>query len=137
MRKQTILYWIFTSIVILLMGVGSIPNIISSPQSVELMEHLGYQPYLLPFLGVAKLLGVLAILIPGYPRIKEWAYAGFVFDLTGAMYSTIAVGDINGGLIVFIVGYIAVAGSYIYYHKRLKASSTQFEANVGLNLAAK
>lgn len=75
------------------MVLGSIPDIMSVPNAVALFNHLGYPTYLLPFLGIAKLLGVVAIIIPGFPRIKEWAYAGFVFDLTGAMYSSISVGD--------------------------------------------
>ncbi|WJH36549.1 hypothetical protein N6H14_12800 [Paenibacillus sp. CC-CFT747] len=52
--------------------------------------------------------------------MKEWAYAGFVFDLTGAMYSTISVGDPVGGWITFLVGYLIIAGSYVFYHKRKK-----------------
>jgi uncharacterized membrane protein YphA (DoxX/SURF4 family) len=123
MRKQVIIYWCFTGLLILLMGVGSIPNIMSSPGSVAVFEHLGYPAYLLPFLGVAKLLGVVAIVVPGYPRLKEWAYAGFMFDLSGAMYSTIAVGDASAELIVFVIGYVLIAGSYVYYHKLLKAKA--------------
>ena len=70
-------------------GFGFYSDIMSVPDAVALFNHLGYPTYLLPFIGIAKLLGVVAILIPGFPRIKEWAYAGFVFDLTGAMYSSI------------------------------------------------
>ncbi|MGM0881274.1 MAG: DoxX family protein [Bacillota bacterium] len=121
MKKQVIIYWIFTGLLILLMGVGSIPNILSSPGSMAVFEHLGYPAYLLPFLGVAKLLGVVAILVPGYPRIKEWAYAGFTFDLSGALYSTLAVDDASAELIVFVIGYVLIAGSYVYYHKLSKA----------------
>jgi DoxX-like family len=66
------------------------------------------------------LLGVIAILTPGFPRIKEWAYAGFVIDLTGAMYSTITVGD---PWMFFIIGYILIIGSYVLYHKKLASRS--------------
>jgi hypothetical protein len=122
MKKLVIIYWIFTGVLIMLMGFGSIPNIMSSPESVALFQQLGYPSYLLPFLGVAKLLGVVAIIVPGYARIKEWAYAGLVFDLLGASYSIIAVG---GGtvveLLVFVIGFAAIAGSYVYRNKLLKA----------------
>jgi hypothetical protein len=123
MKKVNIIYWIFTVLTIALMGVGAIPDIMSVPSAVELFVHLGYPTYLLPFIGIAKVLGVVAILIPGFPRIKEWAYAGFVIDLTGALYSTIAVGDVNAGLAFFLLGYIVIFGSYFYYHKRLKLAS--------------
>jgi uncharacterized membrane protein YphA (DoxX/SURF4 family) len=123
MKKTRIFYWIFTVLTVALMGVGAIPDVISNPDAVALFAHLGYPAYLLPFLGVAKLLGVVAILIPGFPRIKEWAYAGFVFDLTGAMYSSISVGDPASGLVFFFIGYIVIAGSYVLYHKKRRTTS--------------
>jgi uncharacterized membrane protein YphA (DoxX/SURF4 family) len=115
LKKITIGYWIFTGLMIALMLLGSIGDIMYAPEAVALFKHLGYPTYLLPFIGVAKLLGVIAILVPGFPRIKEWAYAGFVIDLTGAMYSTIAVGD---PWEFFIIGYILIIGSYVLYHKK-------------------
>jgi uncharacterized membrane protein YphA (DoxX/SURF4 family) len=123
MKKIKIRYWIFTGPLVALMIFGSIPDIMSVPDAVALFNHLGYPTYLLPFLGIAKLLGVVAILIPGFPRIKEWAYAGFVFDLTGAMYSSISVGDPASGWLLFIIGYILIAGSYIFNHKKIKSAS--------------
>lgn len=93
MKKTNVGYWIFTGLLSALMLVGSIPDILSVSSAVELFNHLGYPDYLLPFLGIAKLLGVLALLTPGFPRLKEWAYAGFAFDLGGALYSSISVGD--------------------------------------------
>ncbi|TDG00521.1 DoxX family protein [Paenibacillus piri] len=122
MKKVNVLYWIFTGLVAVMMGVGTIPNILSVPDAVALFDHLGYPAYLLPFLGVAKLLGVIAILVPGFPRIKEWAYAGLAYDLAGAMYSSIAVGDPVIGWIFLLIGFGLIAGSYIYHHKRQKAA---------------
>ncbi|MCZ8513225.1 DoxX family protein [Paenibacillus filicis] len=127
MRKMNVIYWLFTGIFAALMIFGSIPDIMSVPDAVALFQHLGYPAYLLPFLGTAKLLGVAAILIPGFPRIKEWAYAGFVFDLTGAMYSSIAVGDPASGWMLFFIGYILIAGSYISYHRKRKAALSGIE----------
>ncbi|MBT2724311.1 DoxX family protein [Bacillus sp. ISL-46] len=120
LKNITIGYCFFTGLLIVLMLLGSIPDIMSAPEAVALFKHLGYPAYLLPFIGVAKSLGVIAILMPGFPRIKEWAYAGFVIDLTGAMYSTIAVGD---PWVFFIIGYILIAGSYVFYHRKRKAVS--------------
>ncbi|MFJ7932146.1 DoxX family protein [Peribacillus sp. NPDC096448] len=129
MKKIKIIYWIFTGLLVALMVLGSIPDIMSVPDAVALFNHLGYPTYLLPFIGIAKLLGVVAILIPGFPRIKEWAYAGFVFDLTGAMYSSISVGDPVSGWLIFIIGYILIAGSYIYHHKILKSAASGTSSN--------
>lgn len=120
-RRIKIFYWIFTGLLLALMFVGSIPNILCSPESVALFNHLGYPVFLLPFLGIAKILGVIAILTPGYPRLKEWAYAGFTFDLGGAFYSSIAVGDSASFWAPLIIGFIFIAGSYMLYHK-LKAT---------------
>jgi len=120
MKKNTIPYWIFTVLVVVFMGVGAITDTLKVHDAVELFKHLGYPEYLLPFLGIAKILGIIAILFPGFPRIKEWAYAGLVFDLTGAMYSTIAVDGISAGL-SFLIGYIIIVGSYVFYHKRQKS----------------
>ncbi|MED4584964.1 DoxX family protein [Brevibacillus choshinensis] len=123
MKKIAIIYWIFTTLMVALMGLGSIPDIMSSTEAVALFNHLGYPDYLLPFIGIAKLLGVVAILTPGFLRLKEWAYAGFVIDLTGAMYSSLAVGDPPSGLVFFLIGYLVIGGSYVYHHKRLKAAA--------------
>lgn len=64
-----------------------------APPGVEGITHLGYPVYLLTILGVWKILGVVALLIPRFPLLKEWAYAGFFFAMSGALYSHIAVGD--------------------------------------------
>ncbi|SEC03958.1 DoxX family protein [Paenibacillus sp. GP183] len=122
MKKILTIYWIFTGLLMALTILGSIPDVMSVPDAIALFTHLGYPAYLLPFIGIAKLLGVLALLIPGFPRIKEWVYAGFVYDFTGAMYSSISVGDPASSWLLFLVGYILIAGSYIYHHKKLKSN---------------
>ena len=74
---------------------SSIPDVMATPEATKFMSGmLGYPAYFTPFIGVAKILGVIAILIPGFPRIKEWAYAGLAYDLIGAVYSGIAVGPV-------------------------------------------
>ena len=74
---------------------------------------------MLPFIGVAKLLGSVGLLIPGFPRLKEWAYAGLFFDLTGAVYAALSVGGWNPQMLVMLVPYGLGAVSYIFHHRRL------------------
>jgi hypothetical protein len=121
MKKITILYWVFTIIFAAGMLVSTIPNIIVSEDSIKFVSGiLHYPEYIIFFLGIAKLLGIIGILIPGFPRLKEWSYAGLIFDLTGAVYSLIAIGSPVLSLWPMGLYYVAFAGSYIYYHKRQK-----------------
>ena len=114
-------YWISTVLIALLMGLSGIPDILKIPEAVTIFRHLGYPEYLLPFIGVAKILGAIAILYPGFPRLKEWAYAGIVFDLIGAFYSHLSVGDTIGSLAPPLVGLILAFASYILFRKRSDA----------------
>lgn len=118
-RRDTILYWIFTGLFCAFMLTSTIPNILSAPEWVEIFKQLGYPPYMLPFLGVAKLLGVIALLVPGFARIKEWAYAGMFFDLTGAVYSGLSVGGFDPKMLIMLIPFGLGALSYLYHHKRL------------------
>ncbi len=121
MKKINIFYWILTVLFAVFMAFTAIPDIMNAKDAVEFMTKLGYPPYFTPFIGVAKLLGSIAILIPGFPRIKEWAYAGLIFDLVGATYSTVAAGDPGGA---FILVFIALGfASYFVYHKKRKLES--------------
>src|ERR1044072_4868829 len=113
MKKINIIFWISTGLLALLMGVGSISNVLKQPEAVAMFQHLGYPVYLLPFLGVAKILGVIAIVIPGFPRLKEWAYAGLTYDLAGATYSSISIGEPISNWFFFFIGFAMIAASYI------------------------
>jgi hypothetical protein len=62
-------------------------------EEVTMMQHLGYPGYFLTILGVWKILGVIAVLVPKFPLVKEWTYAGFFFAMSGAVFSHIAIGD--------------------------------------------
>ncbi|QEH41627.1 DoxX family protein [Chitinophaga sp. XS-30] len=122
MKKTNIIFWILTALFALYMGGGAIPGLMGDAQSAAVMEQLGYPPYLMVFLSLAKLLGSIAILVPGFQRIKEWAYAGLFFDLTGATYSLLMSGEGAGAMAFMLVGFLLFAGSYIFYHKRRKAA---------------
>lgn len=129
MKKTNILYWTFTGLFAFMMLGSAIPDMISAPIAVQGFKEMGYPIYLLPFLGYAKLLGVIAILIPGFPRIKEWAYAGLIFDLCGAIYSIMALGasPAQWGP-VFIPVALGVI-SYVYYRKRQQARQYSLQFN--------
>lgn len=124
MKKINIAYWIITGIFAAFMMSTAIPDILSSPDAVDFIsKKLGYPGYFLPFIGYAKALGAIALVIPGYPRIKEWAYAGLFFDLFGAAYSNIAIGGFEAGTLFMLVFFAFLFASYFLYHKRLAAGS--------------
>lgn len=102
---------------------SAIPNILQAQEWVAIFSQLGFPQYMLPFLGIAKLLGVIAILIPGFNRIKEWAYAGLFFDLVGATYSGIAAFGFDPQMLGMLMFFGLGALSYVYHHKRLSYST--------------
>jgi hypothetical protein len=119
MKKTKIFYWVFTVLFSAMMLGSAIPDVISSPIAVQGMhQELGYPVYFIPFIGIAKVLGVLAILLPISARIKEWAYAGLIFDLIGATFSIIAIGKPDWMFMVLPL-FLAL-GSYVFYHKKRK-----------------
>ena len=123
MKRTNILYWVFTGLFALIMLSTAVPNVMMSPDSVDLIHtKLGYPQYVIMFVGIAKILGVIGILIPGYPRLKEWAYAGLFFDLTAATVSGIAVEGFHPMQLFMSVFFAPGILSYIYYHKRMKGS---------------
>ncbi len=94
MTKRTkIIYWIATLWLSLGMVSTGIVQLIKMKEEVAMFSKLGYPVYLLTLLGVWKMLGVIAVLIPKFPLLKEWAYAGFFFVMSGAVFSHFASGD--------------------------------------------
>jgi hypothetical protein len=92
-KRNKIIYWGSTLWLALGMFSTGIVQILRQPADADLMMRLGYPAYLLTMLGTWKLLGVVAVLLPRSPLLKEWAYAGFFFAMSGAIFSHIAVGD--------------------------------------------
>lgn len=111
---RTIGFWAATALFCLAMVAGGVANLVSAQPQAEAMASLGYPLYLMPFLGVAKLLGVVALLIPGQKLLKEWAYAGFTFDLLGAAYSHAQSGDGLPGMAPALAVLLLGAASYIW-----------------------
>ncbi len=125
MKKINILYWVFTGLYAAIIIATSIQALMSPVESKKfIVDLLGYPTYFPNFISVAKILGCIAILIPGFPRIKEWAYAGLAFDVLAAMYSFIAVGSAVSGWAPLFVFVAVLAASYIFYHKRLAATAS-------------
>ncbi len=92
-KRNKIIYWISTVWLALGMLSSGIVQLIQMEEEAEMMVRLGYPSYFMTILGVWKILGVIAILLPKSVLIKEWAYAGFFFAMSGAMVSHILVGD--------------------------------------------
>lgn len=103
MKPTVIVYWVATSLLVLTFVSGGVMDLRQTPEMLEGMKALGYPAYFATLLGLWKLSGALALVVPGFGRVKEWAYAGMFFDLTGAAVSHAAVGDPLGKVLVPLV----------------------------------
>jgi hypothetical protein len=92
-KRNKIIYWIATLWLSLGMLSTAIVQLLKVKDEAAMMAKLGYPLYLLTLLGIWKILGVIAVLIPKFGLVKEWAYAGFFFAMSGAVYSHLAIGD--------------------------------------------
>ena len=123
-KTINILYWVFTLLFAGLMIFSAIPNMLLDKNTMEIfVKGLGYPSYFIQLLGIVKLLGSIAILIPGLNKtIKEWAYAGLFFDLAGAVYSGIAVskGNIDPAMLGMLIWIVPGILSYIFWKKKMK-----------------
>lgn len=91
--KNHIAFWIVTILLALGMVAGGFFQLIRQKDTVKGITHLGYPPYFLSIIGTWKILGIIAILLPKFQLLKEWAYAGFFFAMSGAVISHMASGD--------------------------------------------
>ena len=92
-KRNKIIYWIATLWLALGMVSTAVVQLMKRKDEVDSITHLGYPIYFLTIIGVWKMLGVIVVLMPKYPLLKEWAYAGFFFVMSGATFSHIALGD--------------------------------------------
>lgn len=92
-KRNTIVYWVATGLLAFGMLGSGISQLLHQEEMDELIAHVGYPLYFMSIIGVWKILGVIAILIPKFKLLKEWAYAGFFFLMTGALISHLAIGD--------------------------------------------
>ena|SRR5579859_2444298 len=101
-KAKEIGYWVATGIVVFCMT-GGIFELTSMRVTVDGLGKLGYPAYIVPFLGLGKVLAILAIVWPGFPRLKEWAYAGILFNMLGATVSHVACGEATWHVVVTLV----------------------------------
>ena len=92
-KRNKIIYWVATALLAFGMLVSGLEQILHAKEMTDMVVHLGYPLYFMDILGVWKILGVIAILLPGFKLVKEWAYAGLFFTMTGALVSHLAIGD--------------------------------------------
>jgi uncharacterized membrane protein YphA (DoxX/SURF4 family) len=108
-RGRVIAYWVTTALVVFELAMGGVWDLLRVPQVRGLIERLGYPSYFLVILGTWKLLGAVALAVPRFPRLKEWAYAGVLFDLTGAVASLFAAGLADVGMVAYPMAMTGVA----------------------------
>lgn len=113
-KRNKIIYWVATIWLALGMFSGGIFQFMKMEDAVKSFTHLGYPLYFLTILGVWKILGVIAILIPKFPLLKEWAYAGFFFAMSGAIVSHLALGDDFEELFPSILSLVLVIVSWYF-----------------------
>jgi uncharacterized membrane protein YphA (DoxX/SURF4 family) len=94
-KRNKIIYWIATALFCFGMLASGLQQVFHTKMMIDLVTPLGYPVYLLYIIGTWKILGVIAVLVPGFKLLKEWAYAGFFFVMTGAFVSHLAIGDYN------------------------------------------
>jgi hypothetical protein len=121
-KTNKIIYWVFTSIFVLMDGV--MPAFyFNSPMAKEGISHMGFPDYFRIELTVGKIIGGILLILPMVPaRFKEWAYVGFGISLISAFIGHLALKD--GESVAPIVGMVILVVSYIYYHK-IKPAQTQ------------
>ena len=122
-KTTNLIYWISTIVFGGLMIFSAAGGLQPSQQAIQLIhDGLGYPVYFIQFISIAKLIGSLVILIPGLNRsIKDWAYAGLFFDLTGAIYSGVASsGKFDPMMLGMLIWILPGIVSYYYWHKKIK-----------------
>lgn len=129
---RAVAYWVATGLLAAELIVGGICDILRIPLVRDVVVHLGYPTYLLVILGTWKILGGAAILVPGYPVLKEWAYAGAFFVFSGAMVSHLTTGKDLQELGVLAVALILVVGSWA-----LRPPSRRVSGNAGRSVSGR
>jgi uncharacterized membrane protein YphA (DoxX/SURF4 family) len=120
-KTTNLLYWVFTVLFSALMIFSAVGGIQPSEQAIEMMNKgMGLPIYFIQFISWAKIIGAVVILIPGFSKIKEWAYAGLFFDLIGAAYSVAKCFGLNAGMLGMILWFATGILSYYFWLKRGK-----------------
>jgi uncharacterized membrane protein len=113
-KRKLIWYWIITGILSFCIFTGGLFQALQLKEVVQGFKPLGYPNYFISLIGVWKVLGIIAILIPGFKLLKEWAYAGIFFAMTGAVISHLASNDIHPQIIApFLLAVLVVLSWYL------------------------
>src|ERR1700760_3867285 len=113
-KRKLIWYWIITILLSFCIFSGGLAQALQVQGVVQGFKPLGYPNYFISIIGVWKVLGIIAILIPGFKLLKEWAYAGLFFTMTGAVISHIASNDLHAQIIApFVLAIFAVLSWYL------------------------
>lgn len=135
MNKRTkIIYWIATiwlALGMVVTGAGQLIKMKEGQGGVDMITHLGYPLYLLTILGVWKILGVAVLLIPKFPLLKEWAYAGLSFLMLGAIFSHVAIGDPVSALFPSLLLLILTVVSW-YFRPAERKINSQAAVSIGV-----
>ena len=122
-KTSNILYWVFTILFAGLMAFSAVGGLQPSEDAIKILhDGMGYPVYFIQFISYAKLLGAVTILVPGFKRIKEWAYAGLFFDLAGAIYSGFAsAGKFDPMMLTMLIWIVPGILSYYFWNKKNNA----------------
>jgi hypothetical protein len=113
-KRKLIWYWIITGILSFCIFFGGLTQALLLKQTVEGFKPLGYPTYFIALIGIWKMLGIIAIVVPKFPLLKEWAYAGIFFVMTGAVISHIASNDVSAQIISpFVLAIFTVLSWYL------------------------
>jgi len=121
-KRNTIIYWIFTLWMSLGMVSTAIVQLMKNKDELANFTNLGYPSYLMIIIGIWKILGVIAILIPKFPLLKEWGYAGFFFVMSGAIISHIIVNDSINKIFPAVLLFVLVIISWYFRPEDRKIS---------------
>ena len=119
-KTMKIIYWVSTLWLALGMLSTGVVQLLRWKEDVDLVVSLGYPVYFLTLIGVWKIFGVVTVLIPKFPLLKEWAYAGLFFDLAGAIYSGVAAsGKFDPMMLTMAIWIVPGVLSYYFWHKKM------------------
>lgn len=119
--KRKIAYWVVLGMFLLMMTGSAVAYLTGSQQMVDAFRHLGYPNYFRTMLGIAKLLGVLALLVPRIPgTVREWAYAGFGITLIAAVISHLSSGDSVARVFGPLIAFVLLVSARVLWQKRIE-----------------
>lgn len=127
---KKIIFWTATALLSFGMLGSGISQLLQLEDMQKLVSHVGYPMYFMYIIGVWKVLGVVVILIPKFPLLKEWAYAGFFFLMTGALASHLFMGDTGSAIFgpLFQTVFVILSWHYRPASRRIKMSIAEFSA---------